>query len=149
MVYSLVWCASGELRIWSAWYTSDSREHENWCQSYSVKADAFAFLSISNLFWRVGGYLLFRQVNNIFKDCSFGRMSQLSVNWWFVCIHCEKRWASLWASGAQESPEWVLWCMFCLPRELKQTQKNEMHRYRRTRSREKNASVCKKLVKCT
>lgn len=88
-----------------------------------------------HLFWRVGGYFLFRQVNNIFKGCPFGRMLQLSVNWGFVCIHCKKRWASLWVSGAQKSSEWVLLCMFCLPRELKQTQRNKMHR--RTWSREK------------
>lgn len=100
-VFSLVWCASGELQIGSAWYCSDSREHENWCQSDSVKANAFAYLSISHLFWRVGGYPLFRQVNNIFKGCSFGRMLQPSVNCWFVRIHCKKRWASLRASGAQ------------------------------------------------
>lgn len=39
------------------------------------------FLPLSHLFWRVGGYLLFRQVKNIFKGCCFGRMLQLSVNW--------------------------------------------------------------------
>lgn len=54
----LVWCASEELQIWSVWYCSDSKgEHENWCQSDSVKANAFAYPSISHLFWRVGDIL--------------------------------------------------------------------------------------------
>lgn len=117
--FCLVWRASEELQIWSAWYCSDSKEHENWCQSDSVKANAFAYPSISHLFWREGGYLVFRQVNNIFKGCSFGRILQLSVNWWFVCIYCKKRWVNLWAPGAQKSSKCVLWCMFRPPREPK------------------------------